>query len=361
MNNIPRRGACETQGFARKVKATAMKKKDDTLPDIAALPRIKAPSARVHAPAPEEEGFFEDVLIDINDPERLQIWLIYNTNPSLCDAQGKTLLHYTENEECCRLLLFYGADANARAADGTTPLVSGRRTAAMLAMLLAEGADPNARDAEGRPALLRAQDAYSVRLLLAAGADPRAADARGETALFRHGRAGSAKLLLAAGADPLAVTAAGETTLMRAKDAETTALLLAAGVDPNARAADGTTALMNVRSVEQAQLLIDAGADVNARDANGLTPLLRVRRGDCAELFARLGADPLLRGKDGRTALFHGTVHKLRRLLEAGVDVHAAADDGTTAHTAFTRIPHRDVSRELELLRRAEEEGTLEA
>lgn len=92
------------------------------------------------------------------------------------------------NLEFTRLLLDHGADANARLEDGATSLmtaaVNGHVT--IVDLLLDRGADPNAQTHERETALMMAaREGYReiVVKLLEHGADAQVTDGKGETAL----------------------------------------------------------------------------------------------------------------------------------------------------------------------------------
>jgi ankyrin repeat protein len=99
---------------------------------------------------------------------------------------GRTPLHYTAGGynlpgpalhlEVARLLVEKGADVNAKAEGGYTPLhvASGLRNTSMVSFLLSKGADPNAVDKHGTPLTAAVLQGHLeiVRLLLKAGANP---------------------------------------------------------------------------------------------------------------------------------------------------------------------------------------------
>ena len=130
-----------------------------------------------------------------------------------------------------RLLLEHGADVNARAKNGSTPLHIASTFGApeVARVLLEHGADVNARDADGRTPL------YSRLYWIVTGS-------------AIQPRAGSV---------------------------EVARLLLERGADVNARTNDGSTPLHAASSrVELAavRLLLEHGADVEAEDDSGRTP-----------------------------------------------------------------------------------------
>ncbi len=116
-----------------------------------------------------------------------------------------------------------GADANARYADGMTPLMAAASDSPnpeTIAALLEAGADVNARETRyGATALMFAaadsRNPDMIAALLAAGADVNARDANGQTPLFYAAilsrNSDFITLLLNAGADPKARDKSGKT------------------------------------------------------------------------------------------------------------------------------------------------------
>ncbi len=151
-------------------------------------------------------------------------------------------------------LLDAGANVNARAVDGTTPL----HWAA------------------------RADDLATVEMLLGAGGNAAVQDRYGVTPLYLAAENGSARViaaLLDAGVDPNAVSPIGETALMtatRAGKTDAMALLLYRGAVIDARDSEfeQTALMLAVREGHRnaAALLVQRGADVNARTRVGPTP-----------------------------------------------------------------------------------------
>lgn len=194
--------------------------------------------------------------------EIIKILLAANANVKAIhgpgDAEGMTALHYAAGNNCSmaclNILVAAGADVNAKAADGTTPLHFATITcnAASVQFLL------KASVAVGNTLINAAsctEPAISkiVKMALAAKADINKANSRGETALTEAATFSPpavVKLLLAAGAEVNAITQKGATPLM---------------------GAIGNGHVLNVK------LLIAAGADVNYSNANGETALSILR------------------------------------------------------------------------------------
>src|SRR6516225_5131004 len=139
-----------------------------------------------------------------------------------------------------KLLDDHGADANARDANGNTPLILASFYASpeCVKLLIENGADVNAANKAGVTALIRAATSYEkTRLLVAAGAEVRVRTADlGNTPLILAARcAGNSrtvKLLLERGADATERNDAGISPITAGAasgDRETVKLLLDAG------------------------------------------------------------------------------------------------------------------------------------
>jgi ankyrin repeat protein len=207
-----------------------------------------------------------------------------------------------------RALLTSGADANARAADGSTPLIYAAHfgdVASVQALLGAKG-DPNLTNRYGvgpmHEAALRA-DADLVRTLLEAGADVDVALPQGETPLMLASRTSgvdAVRLLIARRANVNVVERwQGETALMYAAAhdrGDVAAALIAAGANVNARTplnelpdrkpavryfveipTAGLTPVMFAArhgAVSALRVLIKAGADLDAKTPEGFSPIV---------------------------------------------------------------------------------------
>jgi ankyrin repeat protein len=95
--------------------------------------------------------------------------------------------HRSDNEvdlkEVVRILVNAGADPNIADNKGKTPLMANSRDLEIARMLIAHGANVNARASDGFTPLLNADTAELTRLLLDHGADPFAKTEQGKTAL----------------------------------------------------------------------------------------------------------------------------------------------------------------------------------
>lgn len=239
--------------------------------------------------------------------------------------------------EAMQLLIDAGADVNAAATNGITPLHVAARDPEKVRLLLAKGAKVNAASLINSTPLLVAASingaSASVRLLLERGADANAADRTGITPLIAAAITddpASFELLLNAGADPntrvadngnvgtALIAVAGNGNVALAK------LLLARHVDVNAATADyaavvkqGKVQLGRItalhaatlgQSADIAALVLDAGATVDAQDTRGMTPLMLAVSTDypeprLVEVLRRRGASLSIASKAGETPI----------------------------------------------------------
>ena len=274
-----------------------------------------------------------------------------------------------------------GADVDARAPDGTTPLMwaAYNGDAALAERLIAAGADVHATNKFGTFALLEAAivGATSViEALLEGGADANAENPEGETALMavaRTGNGAAAELLLRAGAHVNATEDwGGQSALMWAAAQSQPAmieLLIENGAEVDARSAvrqwerkvikeprpkdmnqGGFTPLLYAARegcIECAKALVAGGADIDLPDPHRVTPLnmaLLNLHFDLAAYLIRAGADVEKWDLYGRTPLYlaadtntlpvmgngamvvlpsmdaHTGLDIARKLLEAGAD-----------------------------------------
>ena len=90
---------------------------------------------------------------DVNLKEVIRMLLDAGADPNLADNKGKTpLIANSRNLEITQMLIAHGANVNARASDGFTPLMNAG-TVELTRFLLEHGADPFARTDRGETAL----------------------------------------------------------------------------------------------------------------------------------------------------------------------------------------------------------------
>jgi len=204
--------------------------------------------------------------------------------------------------------LALGADPNEPEADGTTPLMRAvHGTLPEIAeMLIAASADVAAKNTYGVTALYiaaRAGDPVATRLLLHAGASANTALPSGETVLMTAAKSGNAdvvRALLTGGDDRASLLEIAEQRAA-AQVAEAAGYGVPANptiatnyADVNARERwYGRTALMIAAAeghVEVVRLLIEAGSDVNALDEEGSSSLSLARSYGYLDVAATLAA-----------------------------------------------------------------------
>ena len=296
-------------------------------------------------------------------------------------------------------LLMAGANVDEEDPDGDTPLILAAFAArpTMVSALLAAGAAPDAVDGAALKSAALHGYVEVVQLLLDGGAAPDGLNtAKDGSPLFRAASEGHlevARVLLQHGARvdaPGLKTWLGRTPLMVAAGTpnyQLVMMLIDATVDTgawrlNAVDAGGDTALhlfahpegiiahtaateayaltkeelSTLRRVRFrcATALLDAGANPNTQGFEKQTPLMSAAmykyRGDDPELeykelvsaLFRHGADVELQSSYGRTALFYavrgGNLFMIQALIDAGVNVNAAADVAGERHTALMYV-----------------------
>lgn len=245
----------------------------------------------------------------------LQILLSAGADPNARWDNGTSMLYWAE-PDAARQLLKHGADVNARASGGETPLHYAR-TPEKIRVLVEHGADVNA--------VAEPRDGSSTSLVYT----PLQASLLGAW----NGDYTNAKALLALGADPKVRDLKGRGTLCYCTRVEGFKMIQAYALDPLERLPDGGTLLHNLLTmtsvraatadeVEMLDYLLALGIDINATDATGRTMLhVAVDRTDVAadiKMLLDRGADKSIRDNDGKRAfdLTRRSLKDIRALLQ---------------------------------------------
>ena len=254
------------------------------------------------------------------------------------DQKDTTALHnasHTLDLEMARMLVDYGAVANAVDTWGQTPLHRVFKTnyhsearVSVAQLLVEHGADVNVRDnGHATPLHLAScnRDLESVRFLLDHGANVKALDTWGQTPLHQVFKSNSHS------EDPFSVAQ----------------LLVEHDADVDIRDNDHVTPLhlaSRNRDLESVRVLLDHGANVSAKNNRGQTPLHQVLlfkrdpkdRFGVAQLLVERGADVNAQDADDETPLhlaseyYFPELELVRMLLKHGADVHAKNSQGQT-------------------------------
>ena len=283
------------------------------------------------------------------------------------DADGLTPLHWAcrqSHHEMVALLLVRGAGTNVADARGYTPLFytmarSSDEAVLIRRLLVLKGANVNARARDGTTPLVQAVQADNpdaARFLLSLDANPQTAQALAEASAdprmirtFERALAETEAQAEENATPPAGVPLPKDALQQAAKlgDVKTIRKVLAAGADINALDEKGIGAIH--RAVEGARpeavfYLLLHGANPNQPDRDGTTPLmstmgwLGVSLDGMRHYLIVMGANPNAVRNDGHTELTwaarRGNDHGVQWLLWLGVDPNAAGAKGTPMEVA---------------------------
>ncbi len=317
--------------------------------------------------------------------------LAQHVNINAAQPDGATALAWAvflDLPDIANQLIDAGANVNTAGEYGETPLTLALANGdvALTSKLLKAGADPKATRWNGETTLMIAAGAGSVeevKLLLAAGIDVNGTEPRkGQNALMwaaAEGHPGVVDVLIKAGAKVDAETKSGFTPLAFAvmkNDPASVQRLIQAGADPNYALPDKNATRMltiagSYRSSAAAIALLDGGANPNFADRKGFTPLHVAAEEGQVDLVRKLlakgaaidartypaakASDPsdkdlvLFSFSGGQTPLLlaakYNRVDVMRALIEAGADIKAQAQDGTTLFLAAVGSGHVEAAR----------------
>lgn len=260
-------------------------------------------------------------------------------------ARGVTPLHEAasnDNPAVAARLLAAGADVNACATGGRTPLhvaAAENANSTVAEVLLRAGADVNAKRAGGRTPLHEAAahgTSAVVAALLAAGADAgawgREDPAAGPRRRFGEARAVAIGINVWGGyRDPLPMagtrTPLHEAAAANTDPAVTLALIEAGadvhdGADPDRQYESAATPLFWAAAANPNPAIIEvlaaAGADLNATAGSGRTPLhmAALQNPVVFPTLLRLGADPTAVDREGKTPMDYAAENPWLEVLE---------------------------------------------
>ena len=256
------------------------------------------------------------------------------------DSHRVAALHLSSkcgHVECCRVLLDFGADVEAKDMQDHTALMFAS-TREVMELLISRGADVNARDVADMTALHHCASARlnkrCVGELVSAGASVNAGDIYGYTPLMvfiqETPAPSSGDVNVDSGVELVRRGAAANTTDRRGQ----TLLHLCSGVM--------NKEVMERKGTKLISELVHLGADVDARTKVGNTPLhfailnFWFSKG-CVSQLVSLGAKVNASDKDGNTPLMLAVLNKRRGpevsalLIDLGADVNMCNEDGETA------------------------------
>jgi ankyrin repeat protein len=274
------------------------------------------------------------------DLDAVRLLLLFGANANAKDHAALTPL-YTATEamflEGAQMLLKYGADPNLSAGrNKETPFAASLKDgkAHFAQLYLEHGAATDVIMANGNTPFIQAMDTgtelsiVSTMLSVKIGTDVNGKNKHGETALFKAinaDRLDLVQLLLERGANP---NLPGPKHMLwpAVHKPEILEMLLANGA--NLKLAPGVLELAtSINSVEAVDLLLRYKADPNAKKDGIYTPLCSAIRDDREDLVDKLllaGADPNLAALDFPTfkCVSYHRPHLLTKVLKAGANPH---------------------------------------
>lgn len=267
-----------------------------------------------------ENGFTPLMMAASEDqPEIAQLLIDKGAKVNFVNSQGWTALTEAADEGAlatAKVLLNAGADAHLKIKNDASPIrMAASEGHAQILQLLIDKGGKLSTITEGQPPLHSAAEEGQldvVKMLLGMDADLSQQDENGRTALMYAAEE-------------------GQTSVVQ--------LLVEKGAKVNQQDKNGRTALSYAageRQTEVVRFLLDRGADVNLLDHNGNSALDFAARENAGEVVKLLlntkeGAQQLRKnGSILVEASEEGALSVVRQLKEAGANVNATDEDGTT-------------------------------
>jgi ankyrin repeat protein len=285
--------------------------------------------------------------------ELIDYYVSKGANVNEPDKSGVTPLKraYTDAPELIGVLVKNGAVMEAVDIPEKTPIDHAIKSdsTASVGFLVKKGADINRIDGLTKvPAVHSCRSPEMIAFVASIGADVNAKDSNGNTLLHLTKDLKMIRALIAAGADINATNRLNETALFAAvasADFEKSKLLIDKGIDISVKSVSGELPIHDAPYISKndpdtaeieahkkmIELLMNAGMDINAADNRGTTPIFAAGSFEIIKFMVSKGAKLNVRGGDGYTPL-HGarTAEIASYYLKNGADINARGQQDWT-------------------------------